>query len=88
MRFKVAAHRILAEKVETTTHKSEFYVPETTDKKFLEGCIVDSSPEAVEAGYSSGDRIFMAKMAGLQFKYEGKEYIMLHLNEVLAKMVD
>jgi len=88
MKFYVADDRILAEKIDTesTEQKSTFYIPETVDKKYLEATIIGVGDNV--SAYKVGDRIFLSKQAGFQFKYDKKEMVMANVKEIMAKLVE
>jgi co-chaperonin GroES (HSP10) len=87
MKFEVMGDRVLLEKTGIKANADEgIFVPESIEKKFVEASVVGVGPDVKT--YQSGDKVFLSKMSGFHFKYDGKEYIMVAAAEVLAKLKD
>ncbi|WP_087974570.1 co-chaperone GroES [Oceanobacillus rekensis] len=79
----------LVEQEETTA--SGIVLPDSAQEKPQEGRIiavgsgrVTENGEKVALEVSEGDRIIYSKFAGTEVKYEGKEYLILRENDILA----
>ncbi|MBN6206217.1 co-chaperone GroES [Ralstonia pickettii] len=79
----------LVEQEETTA--SGIVLPESAKEKPQEGRVVavgsgqlTDSGEKVALEVSEGDRIIFSKFAGTEVKFEGKEYLILRENDILA----
>lgn len=88
MKFEVMGDRVLLEKTGVKANADEgIFIPESAgEKKFLEAVVVGVGPDVKT--YQNGDKVFMSKMSGFHFKYEGKEFVMVSSVEVLAKLKD
>ncbi|MHA6253199.1 co-chaperone GroES [Oceanobacillus sp. CAU 1775] len=79
----------LVEQEETTA--SGIVLPESAQEKPQEGRVVavgsgrvTDSGEKVALEVAEGDRIIYSKFAGTEVKYEGKEYLIIRENDILA----
>ena len=81
----------LVEQEETTA--SGIVLPESAKEAPQEGRVVavgtgqvTNSGERIALEVSEGDRIIFSKFAGTEIKFEGKEYLILRENDILAVM--
>lgn len=90
--LKPLGDRIIIELVETEEKTaSGIVLPDTAKEKPQEGKVVAvgtgrvlENGERVALEVADGDRIIFSKYAGTEVKYEGKEYLILRENDVLA----
>lgn len=90
--LKPLGDRIIIELVETEEKTaSGIVLPDTAKEKPQEGKVVAvgtgrvlENGERVALEVAEGDRIIFSKYAGTEVKYEGKEYLILRENDVLA----
>lgn len=84
--------RVIIELVEEEqTTASGIVLPESAKEKPQEGRVVavgsgqvTNSGERVALEVSEGDRIIFSKFAGTELKQDGKEYLILRENDILA----
>lgn len=93
MPIKPLHDRVLIERVEQDEQKSAggIYIPDTAKEKPIEGKVVAVGDGArSEDGkitplvVKAGDRVLFGKYAGTDVKYDGKEYLIVRENEILA----
>jgi chaperonin GroES len=92
MKVKPLADRILVRRIEEgEVKKGGIIIPDTAKEKPQEAEVVAVGPGAVgedgkriEMEVKKGDRILMGKYAGTEVKIDGKEYIIMREDEVLA----
>ncbi|GAB4346175.1 MAG: co-chaperone GroES [Candidatus Abyssubacteria bacterium] len=92
MKVKPLADRILVRRIEEKeVKKGGIIIPDTAKEKPQEAEVVAVGPGAIgEDGkripmeVKAGDRILIGKYAGTEVKIDGKEYIIMREDEVLA----
>jgi chaperonin GroES len=92
MKVKPLADRILVRRIEEgEVKKGGIIIPDTAKEKPQEAEVVAVGPGAMsedgkrmEMEVKKGDRILMGKYAGTEVKIDGKEYIIMREDEVLA----
>jgi len=92
MKVKPLADRILVRRIEEgEVKKGGIIIPDTAKEKPQEAEVVAVGPGALsedgkrmEMEVKKGDRILMGKYAGTEVKIDGKEYIIMREDEVLA----
>lgn len=90
--IKPLGDRVVIELVEQEEKTaSGIVLPDSAKEKPQEGRIVavgtgrvTESGERVALEVSEGDRIIFSKFAGTEVKYDGKEYLILRENDILA----
>lgn len=90
--LKPLGDRIIIELVETEEKTaSGIVLPDTAKEKPQEGKVVAvgtgrvlENGERVALEVAEGDRIIFSKYAGTEVKYEGKEYLIVRENDILA----
>ena len=90
--LKPLGDRIIIELVETEEKTaSGIVLPDTAKEKPQEGKVVAvgtgrvlENGERVDLEVADGDLIIFSKYAGTEVKYEGKEYLILRENDILA----
>jgi chaperonin GroES len=90
--LKPLGDRIVIEQVETEEKTaSGIVLPDTAKEKPQEGRVVAvgsgrilESGERVALEVKEGDKIIFSKYAGTEIKLDGKEYLILRENDVLA----
>jgi chaperonin GroES len=92
MKVRPLADRILVYRIEEKeVKKGGIIIPDTAKEKPQEGEVVATGPGAIgEDGkriameVKKGDRILIGKYAGTEVKIDGKEYIIMREEDVLA----
>lgn len=81
-----------ASEAETTT-ASGIVIPETAKEKPQEGTVLAAGPGRVDdkgnrvpIDVAEGDVVVYSKHAGIEVKYDGQDYLILSVRDVLAKM--
>lgn len=90
--LKPLGDRIVIEQVETEEKTaSGIVLPDTAKEKPQEGLVVAvgsgrvlESGERVALEVKEGDKVIFSKYAGTEVKLDGKEYLILRENDVLA----
>ncbi|MCX5994609.1 MAG: co-chaperone GroES [Chloroflexi bacterium] len=93
MNLKPLADRVVVKpltKEEVT--KGGILIPDTAKEKPQEGEIVAVGPgkmgedgKRIEMEVKKGDRVIYAKYAGMEWKHDGEEYLILRESDILAK---
>jgi chaperonin GroES len=93
MNLKPLADRVVVKpltKEEVT--KGGILIPDTAKEKPQEGEIVAVGPgkmgedgKRIEMEIKKGDRVIYAKYAGMEWKHDGEEYLILRESDILAK---
>ena len=92
MNLKPLSDRLVVEAVEQKDHTdSGLFLPETAKEKPQEGKVVAAGPgarkdngERITMEVKVGDSVLYAKYAGAQIKVQGKDYLILKENDILA----
>ncbi|WP_299546631.1 co-chaperone GroES [uncultured Helicobacter sp.] len=83
MNFKPLGERVLVERLEeNTTTASGIIIPDNAKEKPLEGIVKAIGSEVKEV--SVNDKIVFGKYSGTEVKLDGKEYLILKLEDVLG----
>ncbi|NBJ71572.1 MULTISPECIES: co-chaperone GroES [Clostridia] len=90
--IKPLGDRVVIELVEQEEKTaSGIVLPDSAQEKPQEGTVVavgsgrvTDKGEKVALEVAEGDRIIFSKFAGTEVKYEGKEYLILRENDILA----
>ena len=93
MNLKPLADRVVIKpltKEEVT--KGGIVIPDTAKEKPQEGEIIAVGPgkmgedgKRIEMEVKKGDRVIYAKYAGMEWKHDGEEYLILRESDILAK---
>jgi len=93
MNLKPLADRVVVKpltKEEVT--KGGILIPDTAKEKPQEGEIIAVGPgkmgedgKRIEMEIKKGDRVIYAKYAGMEWKHDGEEYLILRESDILAK---
>ncbi|MCK9257113.1 MAG: co-chaperone GroES [Sulfurospirillaceae bacterium] len=88
MNFQPLGQRILVERLEEpTTTASGIIIPENAKEKPLSGTVKAISKEVADEGLVAvDDRVVFAKYSGNELTLDGKEYLVLNLDDVLGVM--
>ena len=94
MNLKPLADRVLVKPiVKDEVTKGGIVLPDTAKEKPQEGEIVAVGPgklgedgKRIEMEVKKGDRVIYAKYAGLEWKHDGEEYLILRESDILAKL--
>ncbi|MSQ32066.1 MAG: co-chaperone GroES [Dehalococcoidia bacterium] len=80
-------------KLEAKT-KSGLIMPDTAQEKSQEGKVIAVGPGRhndegllIKMDVSVGDKVMYAKYAGVEFKEDGKDYLILENSSILAKIL-
>lgn len=90
--LKPLGDRIVIEQIETEEKTiSGIVIPDSAKEKPQEGRVIAigsgrilESGERVALEVKEGDKVLFAKYAGTEVKFDGKEYLVLRENDVLA----
>ena len=69
-------------------------IPENAKEKPHEGTVIATGPGKVENGelrampVSKGDKVLFGKYSGTEIEFGGKEYILLRVDEIFARIVE
>ena len=95
MRIKPLGDRVLIKKLEAEeTTKSGIVLPGTAKEKPQEAEIIAVGPggfvdgKEVKMEVKVGDRVLFSKYSGNEIKVDGKEYIILKQDDILAVVVE
>ena len=94
MNLKPLADRVIIKPiVKDEVTKGGIVLPDTAKEKPQEGEIVAVGPgklgedgKRIEMEVKKGDRVIYAKYAGLEWKHDGEEYLILRESDILAKL--
>jgi len=94
MNLKPLADRVVIKPiVKDEITKGGIVLPDTAKEKPQEGEIVAVGPgklgedgKRIEMEVKKGDRVIYAKYAGLEWKHDGEEYLILRESDILAKL--
>jgi chaperonin GroES len=94
MNLKPLADRVLIKPiVKDEVTKGGIVLTDTAKEKPQEGEIVAVGPgklgedgKRIEMEVKKGDRVIYAKYAGLEWKHDGEEYLILRESDILAKL--
>ena len=88
MNFKPLGERVLIERVEEDTKTaSGIIIPDNAKEKPLMGIVRALSNEVSKTGtLKNGDRVVFAKYSGSEVKIDGKEYLIIKVEELLGIM--
>ncbi len=86
MNFQPLGQRVLVERVEeATTTASGIIIPDNAKEKPLSGKILAVSKEVSEEGeVKVDDKVLFAKYSGTDVNIDGKDYLVLNLDDVLG----
>ncbi|MFW6307986.1 MAG: co-chaperone GroES [Campylobacterales bacterium] len=86
MNFTPLGQRVLVERVEEETKTSSgIIIPDNAKEKPLGGEVKAISKEVKEEGeLSVGDKIIFSKYSGTEIKLDGKEYLVMNLDDILG----
>ncbi|QOQ97326.1 co-chaperone GroES [Helicobacter winghamensis] len=83
MNFKPLGERVLVERLEeNTTTASGIIIPDNAKEKPLEGIVKAIGSEVKEV--SVNDKVVFGKYSGAEVKLDGKEYLILKLEDILG----
>jgi len=91
MKIKPLQDRILVERVEEEETVGGIIIPDTAKEKPQKGKIVevgpgrkDDSGKLMKLELKSGDTVLFNKYAGTEIKIEGKEFLLMREDDVMA----
>ena len=91
MAIKPIGDRVLVELIEEEVGKvGSLYVPDTAKEKPQRGKIVAAGEgrldgkDLIPMRVKVGDKVLFGKYAGMELKYEDKEYLILNEHDILA----
>jgi chaperonin GroES len=94
MDLKPLGDRVIVERIEDDVQKSPggIIIPDTAKEKPQLGKIVavgdgkkDDNGKRIALDLAVGDTVFFGKYAGSEIKVNGKEYLIMHESDVMAK---
>lgn len=93
MKIKPLQDRILVERVEEEETVGGIIIPDTAKEKPQKGKIIEVGPgrkdedgKPIPLDVKKGDMVLFNKYAGTEIKIEGKEYLLMREDDVLAKV--
>lgn len=83
MNFKPLGERVLVERLEeNTTTASGIIIPDNAKEKPLEGIVKAVGSEVKDVKVN--DKVVFGKYSGTEVKLDGKEYLILKLEDILG----
>ena len=92
MKVKPLGDRVLVQPIEEDeVSKGGIIIPDAAKEKPLEGKVIavgtgklDDDGKAIPFNVKKGDKILMPKYGGTEIKIDGKEYQIMHEDDILA----
>ena len=92
MKLKPLGDRVLVEPLEEKeVKKSGIIIPDTVKEKPQEGKVIaagsgkrDDSGKLIPMDIKAGDKILFGKYSGTEVKMDGKEYLIMHQEDILG----
>ena len=87
IKIKPLADRILIEPAAAETQTSSgLYIPDTAKEKPQKGIVVAVGPGTKEnpVTLAEGDNVLYGKYAGTELQHDGKDYLIMKENDILA----
>lgn len=87
MKIKPLADRVLIQPKEAEEKTaSGLFIPDSAKEKPLAGTVVAVGPgtDEVKMEVKTGDQVLYGKYAGTEITVEGKDYLMMKQNDILA----
>lgn len=87
MKIKPLADRVVIEpKAAETQTAGGLFIPDTAKEKPLEGTVVavGGGTSEVKMEVKVGDTVLYGKYAGTEISHEGKDYLIMKQNDILA----
>ncbi len=89
MKLKPIMGKVIVERVEKEEVKEGgIIIPDTAKEKPLEGIVVAVDENEEDLQVKVGDKVLFAKYSGNEVEFEGKEYIVMNPDDILAIIVD
>ena len=87
MKLQPMHGRVLVEPLEAKDRTpGGIYIPDTAKEKLQEGEVIAVAEDATDE-VAVGDRVIYKEFAGTEVKVEGKDYILLTEDDLLAKYI-
>ena len=88
MKIEPLGARVLVSLLEQErTTPSGLVLPETAQEKPMEGLVeAVGSEEEMMTDLSEGDRVIFAKYSGTEVKVDGKEFLLMNEDDILARI--
>jgi chaperonin GroES len=86
--------RVIIERIEESEQKSAggIIIPDTAKEKPQMGKVIavgdgkkDDNGKRIPVDVAKGDTVFFGKYAGTELKVEGKEFLIMHESDIIAK---
>jgi chaperonin GroES len=96
MAVKPLGDRVLVERIEEDVQKTAggIIIPDTAKEKPQKGKIIavgegrkDDNGKRIAMDVAEGDMIMFGKYSGSEVKVDGKEYLIMHESDIIAKLV-
>ena len=91
MAIKPLGDRVLLEVIDDDLQKQgSIYIPDTAKEKHQQGKVVSVGNGSYEDGkliqldVKAGDQVLFGKYSGTEVKYQGKEFLIVRENDILA----
>ncbi len=89
MKLKPIMGKVIVERLEKEEVKEGgIIIPDTAKEKPLEGVVVAVDENEEDLQVKVGDKVLFAKYSGNEVEFEGKEYIVMNPDDILAIIVD
>ncbi|MBN1267351.1 MAG: co-chaperone GroES [Anaerolineales bacterium] len=90
MKIEPLGARVLVSVLEQEhTTPSGLVLPETAQEKPMEGIVEGvGTEEEMLTDLAVGDRVIFAKYSGTEVKLEGKEYLLMNEDDILARIAN
>lgn len=95
MAVKPLGDRVLVERIEEEVQKTAggIIIPDTAKEKPQRGKVIavgegrkDENGKRIAMDVTAGDMIIFGKYAGSEVKVDGKEYLIMHESDIIAKV--
>lgn len=96
MAVKPLGDRVLVERIEEEVQKSAggIIIPDTAKEKPQKGNVIavgegrkDDNGKRIPVDVEAGDVVIFGKYSGSELKIDGKEYLIMHETDIIAKQV-
>lgn len=95
MALKPLGDRVIVERIEEDVQKSPggIIIPDTAKEKPQKGKVIavgegrrDDNGKRIPLDLAEGDTVIFGKYSGSEIKVDGKEYLIMHESDVMAKL--
>jgi len=85
----IIGDRYLLEKVELEVKENDgILIPQSVEKKYYEAKVIEIGNSPILLSHiGRGDYVLVHKMGGIEIKFEGKKYMIVGSQDILARIV-